>query len=70
MKKIIPYEKLGKKAKKDLNRSKRGSWGSISCVTRVADTGKHYKRSEEKRKAAMLSEHGGDFMFIRLPRPS
>lgn len=45
MKKFIPYEKLGKKAKQKLNKQKRSTWKSINPVTKIADTSKKtYKR--------------------------
>lgn len=35
MEKFIPYEKLSKKKKRELNKRKRKDWGNISPVTKV-----------------------------------
>ena len=34
MEKFIPYEKLSKKRKRELDLKKRGSWGGLNPVTR------------------------------------
>lgn len=34
MKKFIPYHKLSKKARKQLDAKRRGSWGNVCPVTR------------------------------------
>ena len=47
MKKFIPREKLGKKARKQLDRDRRATW-MFSPVTRTAESKKLYNR---KRKA-------------------
>ena len=47
-KKFVPYEKLSKKKKKELDRQKRQTWGDFDPTTRVESLG--YDRNEEKRK--------------------
>ena len=44
MKVYIPYEKLSKKKKRELDRQKRGTWGVICPVTRKPDNKKAYNR--------------------------
>ena len=44
--KFIPYDKLSKKKKRELDRRKRGSWGGMSPVTRRAENPKAYKRKK------------------------
>lgn len=48
MEKFVPYEKLSKKEKKKLDAERRGSWGSMSPVTRVPKNSKAYNRSKAK----------------------
>ena len=47
-KKFVPYEKLSKKKKKELNKAKRNTWGDFDPTTRVESLG--YDRQKEKRK--------------------
>ena len=42
--KFIPYDKLSKKKKRELDRRKRGDWGGLSPVTRRAEKAMVYKR--------------------------
>lgn len=45
MNRYVPYEKMSKKAKRELDRKKRNTWQAINPVTRIADTSKKaYKR--------------------------
>ena len=44
MERFIPYEKLSKKKKKELNKAKRGTWGSFDPVTRKSKNPKAYNR--------------------------
>lgn len=44
MKKIVSYEKMSKKAKKEFNDLKRGDWGNINPVSRVTRNKKAYDR--------------------------
>lgn len=49
MEKFIPYEKLSKKEKEKLNKSRRQTWGAISPVTRKPENSKAYNRAKTKR---------------------
>lgn len=44
MEKYIPYEKLSKKKKRELNSARRNTWGSMSPVTRKPANSKAYNR--------------------------
>ena len=44
MKPFIPFEKLSKKAQRELFRKQRGTWGAISPVTRRSPDPKAYRR--------------------------
>ena len=50
MKKFIPYDKLSKKAKRELDARRRGSWGGLSPVTRKPPNPKAYDRNKAKRR--------------------
>lgn len=52
MEKFVPYEKLSKKKQRELNRSRRGSWGELNPVTRKPENPKAYNR----RKAQSWKE--------------
>lgn len=44
MEKFIPYEKLSKKRQRELNASRRTTWGSLNPVTRKPQNSKAYNR--------------------------
>ena len=47
MEKFIPYEKLSKKKQREIDRTKRSSWGQLSPVTRKAHSLKAYNRKKK-----------------------
>lgn len=51
MNKFIPYEKLSKKKKKEIDAKARRDWNGVSPVTRVPDPPGAYKRAAAKRDA-------------------
>ena len=61
---FVPKEKLSKKARKEMNRGRRVTWG-FSPVTKTVESKKVYSR---KRKAH--DRYGDDVMgclFVRIP---
>ena len=46
MERFIPYEKLSKKKKRELDAMKRGSWGGLNPVTRRPENPKAYNRKK------------------------
>lgn len=44
--KFVPYEKMSKKAQKEYNAQKRGTW-QFNPVTRVTKNGKAYSRKNK-----------------------
>ena len=48
MDKFIPYEKLSKRKKRELDAARRGSWGALSPVTRRPEKPKAYKRKKTR----------------------
>lgn len=48
MEKFIPYEKLSKKEQKKRDRTRRMTWGTMSPVTRRAESRKRYDRKREQ----------------------
>ena len=49
MEKFIPYEKLSKKKKRELNASRRGTWGTLNPVTRKPEPHKAYNRRKAQK---------------------
>ena len=60
MEKFVPYEKLSKKAKRELDLKKRGSWGGLNPVTRMPPNPKAYNR----RKAQKWRDDSGSAPFV------
>ena len=50
MEKFIPYEKLSKKAKRELDAKRRGTWGTFNPVTRKPANPKAYDRNRAKKR--------------------
>ena len=50
MEKFIPREKLSKKKKRELDRTRRGSWGGLRPVTRREENPKAYNRRKAQRR--------------------
>ena len=46
MEKFVPFEKLSKKRQKELNKTKRNTWGMINPVTRREKNPKAYDRNK------------------------
>ena len=49
MEKFIPYEKLSKKKKRELNARKRKTWGNVNPVTRRPENPKAYNRQKARK---------------------
>ena len=63
MEKFVPYEKLSKKKKRELDAKRRGSWNGINPVTRKPENSKAYNR----RKARTWSDDSLTVpFFLRL----
>ena len=45
--KYIPYEKLSKAKKRELDRKKRNTWNNVKPVTRVQRSAKEYSRKNK-----------------------
>lgn len=50
MNNFIPYEKLSKKKKRELDQKRRGSWGSINPVTKRPPNPKAYNRLKARKR--------------------
>lgn len=50
-KEMIPYEKLSKKARREMDRRSRRDWGGMNPVTRRPESSKAYNRSKEKARS-------------------
>ena len=62
MKKFVAYSKLSKRKQRQLNMIKRGSWGTLSPVTRRSASPKAYKR--EKIRPWNDDDSGAGFLYI------
>ena len=51
MEKFIPYAKLSKKKKRELDKARRGGWGALNPVTRRAENPKAYNRQKARRRS-------------------
>ena len=51
MEKFIPYEKLSKKEKRRLDRSRRSGWGELNPVTRKPANSRAYNRSKARNRS-------------------
>jgi hypothetical protein len=49
MEKFIPYEKLSKKAKREADAARRGSWNGVNPVSRKSPNPKAYNRQKARR---------------------
>ena len=49
MKAFVPYEKLSKKQRKEIDKAKRATWGEVIPVTRRIDSAKIYNRKKHQR---------------------
>lgn len=49
MKAFVPYEKLSKKQKKEIDKAKRATWGEVVPVTKRIDSAKIYNRKKHQR---------------------
>ncbi len=54
MHKFIPYEKLSKKAKKQIDKKKRSDWGLVRPITRIEENPKAYKRHAKHKGSENL----------------
>lgn len=61
--KYIPYEKLSKAKKRELDRKKRNTWNNVKPVTRVHKSAKDYSRKSKKNLTHILitDMHQTDF---------
>lgn len=50
MEKFVPYEKMSKKAQKELNSKKRSDWGLCNPATKQEENKKAYRRHDKHRK--------------------
>ncbi len=63
MEKFIPYEKLSKKEKRKLDRSRRSSWGELNPVTRKPANSRAYNRSKARNRSRYCGEPIPGYLF-------
>ena len=49
MKAFVPYEKLSKKQKREIDKAKRATWGEVIPVTKRVESAKIYNRKKHQR---------------------
>jgi len=49
MKAFVPYEKLSKKQKKEMDRARRATWDGVVPVTKRIESAKIYNRKKHQR---------------------
>jgi len=49
MKQFVPYEKLSKKQKREIDKARRAEWGDVSPVSRRIESAKIYNRKKHQR---------------------
>ena len=49
MPKFIPYKKLSKRKRRELDNTQRVTWGNVNPVTRTARDKRAYDRKRDKR---------------------
>lgn len=49
MKKFIPYKKLSKRKRREMDNEKRATWGNVNPVTRTVKDKKAYDRKRDKQ---------------------
>lgn len=49
MKQFVPYEKLSKKQRKEIDKARRATWGGVVPVTRKVENAKIYNRKKHQR---------------------
>ena len=60
-KNFVPYEKLSKKAKREMDAKKRVTWGDMNPVTRRPERTDIYDRNAEKRRLMRAPENGASW---------
>ena len=65
MEKFIPYEKLSKKKRRELDRKGRNDWGELKPVTRKIESGKIYKRKKAKQEEDLDASLFCVYFFLR-----
>lgn len=61
--KMIPYGKMSKKARKELDRKKRRDWGGLNPVTRKPENPGAYNRSKERSRLREEDSCRGVILF-------
>lgn len=64
MEKFIPYEKMSKKKKKEINQKKRNTWNGLNPITRKSKNLKIYNR---KKVLKWNDDTFQDLYFFILP---
>jgi hypothetical protein len=69
MDKFIPYEKLSKKKKREIDQKRRTTWGSLNPVIRRPPNPKAYNR-RKARRSIDYDPQSGPFLFGQQKSPA
>jgi hypothetical protein len=58
---FVPYEKLSKKQKREIDRARRADWGTVNPVSRRVESAKVYNR--KKRRSGREDCGTGAFLY-------
>lgn len=67
MEKFVPYEKLSKKARRELDRAKRRTWGVLNPTSRLTPNGKAYDRNRSRNWKQGYPESDSGIPFPKEP---
>lgn len=65
MNNFIPYEKMSKKQRREIDKMKRGSWNGVNPITRRIESKKAYNRKKVSKTSFDLFR---DFFVVYLTR--
>lgn len=63
MEKFVAYEKLSKKQQKQLNTTKRKTWGDVKPITKIKPSAKLYNRKKKQDLTNLYSSLNPVFVF-------
>lgn len=66
MEKFIPYEKLSKRKRRELDAKRRGSWNGFSPVTRKPENPKAYNRQKARKRSEEFPDRAFLCAFFQL----
>lgn len=66
MNNFIPYEKMSKKQRRDIDRMRRGSWNGVNPITRRIESKKAYNRKKVSKTSFDLFRDFFDYCLLDM----